>query len=203
MKSFKHYLMESVRTYRYKIKIAGAPEKNWIQMFCMNLQKFDPVKISEPKTTPIQKDPYGFPGLTNQPITIIDVEFKYPCVEPMVKQLARLLNYDENLIRMVQTDYDNSVDEEVQQYENQMSHSPVLDHEELEDSGKQASKDYADQYLTKLTKETEKDKIDMKYAAPKTKPAEDSRKIPGNTKSPFSTVTRQEKPATGATKSRG
>lgn len=202
-KSFKQYLMESVRTYRYKIKIAGTPAKNWVDMFLLNLQKFDPVKICEPKSTPIQKDPYGFPGLTNQAVFIIDVEFKYPCTEPMVKQLARLLNHDENLVRMIQADYDDSVDKEVQQYENQMSHSPVLDHEELEDAGKQASKDYADQYLTKIAKETEKDKIEMKYAAPKTKAADDARKIPGNTKSPMTTIKRQPKPATGASKSRG
>ena len=203
MKPFKQYLMESVKTYRYKIKVAGTPDKNWVNMFLLNLQKFDPVKIGEPKTTPIQKDPYGFPGLSNQPVTIIDCEFKYPCVESMVKQLARLLNYDENLVCMVQADYDDSVEKEVAQYENQMSHSPVLNHEELEDAGKQASKDYADQYLTKISKETEKDKIEMKYAAPKTKDAEDYRKIPGNNKSPMTTIARQPKPATGATKSRG
>lgn len=195
--------MESIRTYRYKIKVAGTPEKNWIDLFLMNLQKFDPVKIGDAKTTPIQKDPYGFPGLSNQPVTMIDVEFKYPCTEPMVKQVARLLNYDENLVRMIQADYDESVNGEVKQYENQMSHSPVLDHEELEDNGKQASKDYADQYLTKIAKETEKDKIEMKYAAPKTQAAVDTRKTPGNEKSPFSTIARLPKPETGATKSRG
>lgn len=194
--------MESVRTYRYKIKIAGSPGKNWVDLFGLNLQKFDPVKIGTPKTTPVQKDPYGFPGLTNQPITIIDVEFKYPCTEPMVKQLARLLNYDENLVRMIQQDYDESVEGEIGQYENQISHSPVLDHEELEDAGKQASKDYADQYMSKIAKEAEADKMDMKYAAPKTKPAEDWRKAPGNNKSPMTTIVRQPKPQTGATKSK-
>lgn len=203
MKPFRHYLMESARTYRYKVKVAGQPEKNWVELFCLNLQKFDPVKIGDPKTTPIQKDPYGFPGLSNQPVTMIDVEFKYPCTEPMVKQLARLLNYDENLVRLVQADYDESVTGEVEQYENQMSHSPVLDHEELEDAGKEASKDYADQYMTKLMKAAEKDKMDMPYASPKTKAAEDMRKTPGNTKSPMTTIVRQPKPETGASKSRG
>lgn len=195
--------MESVRTYRYKVKIAGQPDKNWVELFGLNLQKFDPVKIGEPKSTPIQKEPYGFPGLTNQSVTIIDVEFRYPCTEPMVKQMARLLNYDENLVRLIQADYDDSVNGEVQQYENQMSHSPVLDHEELEDAGKQASKDYADQYMTKIAKEAEKDKMDIPYAAPKTKPAEDMRKVAGNTKSPMTTIVRQPKPETGASKSRG
>lgn len=203
MKSFRSYLAESVRTYSYRIKIAGTPEKNWIDMFALNLQKFDPVKIGEPKSTPIQKDPYGFPGVTNQAVTTIEVDFKYPCTEPMVKQLARLLNYDENLVRMVQRNFDDSINTEVEQYANQMDHSPVLDHEELEDAGKTASKDYADQYLTKIAKEAEKDKIEMKYAAPTTKPAQDMRKIPGNNKSPMTTIARQPKPETGASKSRG
>jgi hypothetical protein len=196
--------MESVHTYRYKIKIAGSPEKNWLQLFALNLKKFDPVKIGEPKSTPIQKEPYGFSGLTNQPVTIIDVEFKYPCTEPMVKQLARLLNYDENMVAMHSLDYEESLGKETEQYENQMSHSPILTHEQLEDSGKQANKDYADQYLTKIAKEAEKDKIEMKFASTeKIKPAQDIRKIAGNTKSPLSSVTRQPKPETGAIKSRG
>ena len=70
MKSLRHYLMESVRTYRYTIKIAGDVDKNFIDMFVYNLNKFDPVKVDSPKSTPIQKDPYGFPNLANQSITI-------------------------------------------------------------------------------------------------------------------------------------
>ena len=62
MKTLRHYLMESVRTYNYTIKILGDVEnKNLLDMFIHNLSKFDPVKISDPKTTVIQKNPYGFP----------------------------------------------------------------------------------------------------------------------------------------------
>lgn len=200
MKSFRVYLAESVKTYSYKIKVAGDCPKNWLTMFCANLQKFDPVKISEPKTTPIQKEPYGFPGLTNQQVSIIDVEFKYPATEPMIKQLAKLLNYDENLVIMVQSKADDSFSEEAKQFENQMQESPVLEKEELADAGKEASKDYADQYMTKIAKQAEKDKIEMKFAGEKTKPAEDTRKAAGNTKSPFSSVSRMPKPNTGSTK---
>ena len=196
MKSFRKYLMESVRTYHYKIKIAGQPDKNWLDMFCYNLQKFDPVKITDPKTTPIQKDPYGFPDLENQAITMIDVEFRYPAIEPMIKQVARLLNYDENLVRMIQADYDDSVNGEMEQYANQMSHSPVLTHEEMEDNGKEASQAYAASDLPEIVKDYKGDKVKM--AGPHTRPAEDMRKIPGNNKSPMSTIKRQPKPETGA-----
>ena len=72
MKSFKKYIMESVKSYRYTIKIAGEVDKNFIEMLKYNLTaKFDPIKIDDAVTTPIQKSPYGFPGLSNQPITII------------------------------------------------------------------------------------------------------------------------------------
>jgi len=47
MKSFRKYLAESVRTYRYKVRIAGETPKNFIELFKHNLQKFDPVKIGD------------------------------------------------------------------------------------------------------------------------------------------------------------
>jgi hypothetical protein len=75
MKSLRQYLTESVRTYHYTIKIAGDCDKNFIDMFTHNLSKFDPVKIEDPKTTPVQKDPYGFPELQNESIVIIKCEF--------------------------------------------------------------------------------------------------------------------------------
>lgn len=200
--------MESVRTYRYKIKVAGDPGKNWMDMFCMNLQKFDPVKIGEPKSTPIQKDPYGFPGIKNQSIHMIDVEFRYPCTEPMVKQLARLLNYDENMVRMIQSDYDDSINTELEQYANQASHTPVLTHEELEDAGKDAAKEYGEQYLPRIKQSMDKEKIKMSYASkdvpsvtdPLTKPLSDDEQL-GN-RSPMTNIYRQPKPETGASASR-
>jgi hypothetical protein len=201
MKTFRHYLAESVRTYNYKIKVAGTPDKNWLDLFCMNLQKFDPVKISAPKSTPIQKDPYGFPGLENEAITIIDVEFRYPATEPMVKQLARLQNYDENKVRMIQSNFDDSINAEDEMYANQMKNSPVLTHEELEDNGKQANKEYGEQYLPKIKQEAEKDKTEFTVAGGKTPQAFDPFKPntqnTGN-KSPMTTVKRPPLPQTGA-----
>ena len=86
MRSLKQYIVESVHTYNYTIKIAGDVDKNWLDLFKYNLKKFDPVNISEPKSTPIQKDPYGFPNLSNQSVTIIKAEFRYPANEPMIQQ---------------------------------------------------------------------------------------------------------------------
>lgn len=208
-KTFRHYLAESIHTYKYKIKIAGETPKNFLDMFCYNLQKFDPVKISDPKTTPVQKDPYGFPDLKNQPITIIDVEFRYPATEPMIHQVARLLHCDENKVRMIQAGYDDSINDEMDGYENEASHSPLLLHTELEEQpgAKQAAKDYGDSYLSSIKKQHEKadDEVQIPYAAPKTKASFDPFKpfLSTDKDSPMTKINRPPKPETSATRSRG
>lgn len=196
MKSLRHYLMESVRTYKYTIKIAGEVDKKFLDLFLYNLDKFDPVEISDPKTTPIQKDPYGFPELHNQSVTIIKVEFKYPATEPMIQQAAQLCGCNIGNIRMVQTDYDESITDEADKYMNQ--ESPVLLQTEMPDNGKEASKDYANQYLDKVV--PKKPTIDYKFDAKATPTAPNKSKEGIGTKSPMSSVKRPPKPQTGASK---
>lgn len=203
MKTFRSYLAESVRTYNYQIKLAGEQPKNFVELFCNNLSKFDPVKISEPKTTPIQKQPHGFPDLKDQSVTIIDVEFRYPATEPMVQQLARLLGGDENLVRMIQANYADGIKQEEELYANQASHSPLLDHSELEDNGKEASKEYGDSYLGRIKKQEGDKLLKNNFAGKPEKNAFDPfdqksfQKTMGN-KGPMTKINRPPLPKTGA-----
>ncbi len=199
--------MESVKTYNYTIKIAGDVDKNFLDMFKYNLNKFDPVKISDPVSTPIQKDPYGFPNLANQAVTIIKAEFRYPATEPMIQQIAQLLGYNINAVRVVSSHYDDSINGEVDEYANQMKNSPVLTHEEMEEhpGAKDASKAYGDSYLTSIKDQMKDSKIDIQYAAKPTsdsfdpfKPYLDDKKL--GDQSPMSKITRPAKPQTGARK---
>jgi hypothetical protein len=196
MKSLRQYLTESVRTYHYTIKIAGDCDKNFIDMFTHNLSKFDPVKIEDPKTTPVQKDPYGFPELQNESIVIIKCEFKYPATEPMVQQLAQLLGCNINRVRMITTDYNDSINSEAEGYANEAKDEPLLLKTELEDNGKEASKEYASQYLDRVV--PKKPSIDIPYDGKKTPIAPNKSKEGINTLSPMSKITRPDLPATGA-----
>ena len=126
MRSLKQYITESVKSYNYTIKIAGDVDKNFIELFKYNLNKFDPIKISDPTSTPIQKDPYGFPNLSNQSVTILKAEFRYPATEPMIQQIAQLLGYNVNMVRVIGTDFNDSINSEAEGYANEMQHSPVL-----------------------------------------------------------------------------
>jgi hypothetical protein len=206
MKSLKQYIAESVHTYNYTIKIAGDVDKNWLDMFKYNLNKFDPIRISEPTKTPIQKDPYGFPNLTNQSITIIKADFRYPATEPMIQQIAQLLGYNIDMVRVVSSKYDDSINNEVDSYANQMKNSPILTHEEMEEQpgAKEASKAYGDSYLNSIKDQSKDSKIDIPYEGKKTPDAFDPFKVipqdQTGAKSPMSKITRPEKPQTGARK---
>ena len=206
MISLKTYIAESVRSYNYTIKIAGEVDKNFIDLFKYNLNKFDPIKISDPTTTPVQKDPYGFPGVTNQPVTIIKAEFRYPATEPMIQQIAQLLGYNINMVRVMTTDFNDSINAENGEYANQADHNPLLNHTELENnaSSKDASSAYGNSYLDSIKKQAEGSKIDIPYAGKKTPDSFDPFKQPVSDKkgveSPMSKMTRPARPATGARK---
>jgi hypothetical protein len=204
MRSLKQYIAESVHTYDYTVKIAGEIDDNFMDMFKFNLKKFDPIEMSEPKSTPIQKDPYGFPGVSNVPITLIKCKFRYPATEPMIQQLAQLCGYNVNMVRLVKTGYDESITSEMEGYENQMDHSPVLTHEEMEEQpgAKEAAKAYGNSYLDSIQDQNKDSKIDIPYAGEKTKAAFDPFKPETlmstmGKDSPMSKISRPAKPTTG------
>lgn len=205
MKSLKHYITESVKLYDYTIKIAGEVDKNFIDLFIHNLkEKFDAVDISSPSTTPIQKDPYGFPDLRNQSVTIIKANFRYPATEPMIQQVAQLLGYNINMVRAVQTNYNDSINSEADSYANEASHSPLLTHTELEEQpgAKEANQAYGKSYLPSIKDQMKGNEIQMAYAGKKSPDAFDPFKAitqdPKGDKSPMSKITRPARPNTGA-----
>jgi hypothetical protein len=204
MRSFKHYLVESVHSYDYTIKIVGEIDAKQMDLFKYNLNKFDPIEISGPTSTPIQKSPYGFPGVTNQSVNIIKAKFRYPATEPMVRQMANLMNIDENRVRLVTTGFDDSIDLEAEQYENSADKSPLLTNDYPDDANaKAAAKAYGNSYLDEIEKQMKDHKIESPYAGEKTKQAfdpfkpEEYMKSMGN-KGPMTTITRPAKPITGA-----
>ena len=198
MKSLRHYLTESVRTYQYTIKILGDVDSKFMDMFKHNLTKFDPVKIEEPKTTPIRKSVQGFPDAENDSLTLIKVEFRYPATEPMIQQCAQACGCNLNRVRMQTTEFVDSVDKTAEQYQNQVDSSPVLLKADLEDNGKEASKEYANQYLDPVVPTSPS--LAIPYDAPNTPTQPNKSKEGINSISPMSKVTRPQKPATGSSK---
>ena len=63
MKPFAQYLAESERTYDYRIKMCGDVDNEFVRNLKSKLDQFAPVKMSDVRTTPIQKIPTDFPNL--------------------------------------------------------------------------------------------------------------------------------------------
>lgn len=201
MKSLKQYIAESVHLYDVTIKIAGEVDKNFLDMFIFNLKKFEPAGPITPKTLPIQKDVYGFPGIKNEPVTVLKCKFRYPCTEPMVQQLAQLLGYNLNYVRLIDSKYDDSINREQEEYANQMSPN-TKDFDKISGAD-QANKDYADSYLSSIKEQSKESQIMIPYAGKETpdafdpfKPYLDDKKM--GDKSPMTNIKRPAKPKTGA-----
>ena len=197
MKPFAKYLAESERTYNYRIKVVGDVPDGFFKELEEKCAQFDVVKMSDPKGTPVRKVIPDFPAFPNQPMSIVDVEFKYPAIEPQIKQLAQLLGMDPNRIVMNTDGYEDSLNIENNKIEDENkdlldSPYPAPDAEQ-----KALKKDYAtgpyDHEVLKNAYRT-----NFTVAGGKTPAAKTTNELPMGNKSPMTNIKRQPKPATGA-----
>ena len=198
MKLFKEYLAESERTYSYRIKIVGDVDSGWLKQLEEKCKQFDIVSFGKSKTTPVQLAPADFPKHANDSVTSVDVEFRYPAIEPQIKQLAQLLFLDPNRIIMLTTPFENSMDSEREKVEVQNKDLLTDTDFPAPDAEQRAlSKDYsADPYKHAVLQNAYR--TDFTVAGGKTPPAETTNDLPMGVKSPMTRVTRPPRPATGA-----
>ena len=117
MKQFKDYLAESERTYNYRIKIVGDLPDGFYKTLTSKLDQFDPMSMSSIKATPIQAKPADFPAFDNEKVNSFDVKFRYPAIEPQIKQIAKLIGLDPNKIIMLNSLHDDVVQAEAEKAE--------------------------------------------------------------------------------------
>ena len=198
MKLFKEYLAESERTYSYRIKIVGDVDSGWLKQLEEKCQQFDIVSFGKSKTTPVQLAPADFPKHANDSVTSVDVEFRYPAIEPQIKQLAQLLFLDPNRIIMLTTPFENSMNVEREKVEDENKDLLTDTDYPAPDAEQRAlSKDYsADPYQHAVLKNAYRS--DFTVAGGKTPPAETTNDLPMGNDSPMTKVKRPPRPATGA-----
>jgi hypothetical protein len=198
MKNFQQYLAESERTYNYRIKIVGDVAPDFIKQLEEKLAQFDIVKITKPKTTPVQLQPADFPKHSNDSVTSMDVEFRYPAIEPQIKQIAQLLMIDPNRIIMLTTPHEEGMTSEKEKVEAQNKNLltdtdfPAPDAEQ-----KALSKDYSAPYDEHAVLKNAY-RSDFTVAGGKTPKAETTNDLPMGNDSPMTKVKRPPRPATGA-----
>lgn len=194
MKTFAQYLTESEKTFDYRIKIVGDVPNGFMADFKEKLKKFEPVKVSDPKKTPIQSKPAGFPEHENQPVTIIDATFRYPATPPQITQIAELLGCQATQIAINDLKWSEGMDKELLGIADQTdllnSEYPATDAEQ-----RQLKKEHAqgNQQVVQNSAENAK----WTVAGGKTKPAVTTNDLPQGVRSPMSVIKRPAKPETG------
>jgi hypothetical protein len=198
MKTFANYLAESQRTYDYRIKICGRVDAEAVRQLKQKLDQFDPVTMSDLKATPVQMIPTDFPNYKNESVSMFDVSFRYPAIEPQIKQLAQLLGIDPNRVVMTNRDYNEGM---IKEYEKIADENKDLltdtDYPAPDATQRALSKDYSTgPYDHAVLKNAYRSSFSI--AGEKTPPAKTTNELPQGNKSPMTNIKRQPKPATGA-----
>jgi len=197
MKPFAKYLAESERTYDYRIKMCGRIPDDLVRQLKSKLDQFDPAKMGDAKTTPIQKILTDFPNHQNDAVTMFDVSFKYPAIEPQIKQLFQMLGGDPNLIVMQTQPHVDGLVDEMDRIETENKDLLADTDYPAPDANQRAlSKDYSTgPYDHAVLKNAYRS--DFTIAGQKTPAAKTTNQLPQGNKSPMTNIKRQPKPATG------
>lgn len=86
MSLFKQYIAESVKTYQFKIKVAGDLPDGFDKGLKGALGKYDCASVSKGKRLPIQETPLDFPEMKHTNVTIYDVECRYPVTSQVLAE---------------------------------------------------------------------------------------------------------------------
>jgi hypothetical protein len=198
MKNFQQYLAESERTYNYRIKIVGDVAPDFIKQLEDKLKQFDIVKITKPKTTPVQLKPADFPAHSNDSVTSMDCEFRYPAIEPQIKQIAQLLFMDPNRIIMLTTPHEDGMDSEREKVAAENKNLLTdTDYPAPDAEQKALSKDYSAPYDQHAVLQNAY-RSEFTVAGGKTPPAQTTNDLPMGNSSPMTKIKRPPRPATGA-----
>lgn len=86
MKTLRDFLVESKKTYSFKIGLAGELPEDINDRLKTMLEKFGVEKFSASKKTPIQERPLDFPNLQNTEVTYFEVDLEYPTTDAVLQE---------------------------------------------------------------------------------------------------------------------
>lgn len=152
--SFKHYLIESKKTYSYKVGLAGELPENAIDRLETVMQKFKVSKMSKGKKTPIQERPLDFPNLQNIRATYFDIDTEYPTTPQVLEQYLQTtmgMNPSHVIVRN-----SNAPQEQEQTPKDDKPYEAMLDTDY--EASKDEQKTVGNARIMELLKELEKDR---------------------------------------------
>lgn len=152
MRSFITILNESKKVYPFKVGVAGPLPEGFVDQLESALQKYNVVKMTKGKKTPIQERPLDFPNLQNTEVTYFEVDLNYPTTSQVLEEYVGQccgVNRSHVIVRGV-----NEPVETQQKKEDSAKYETLLTKEEL--GGESAQDKVGENRVMDLLKELEK-----------------------------------------------
>ena len=153
MKSFNEFLTESAKTYNFKIRVAGVLPEDFVDHMKSNLAKYEVIKLSAGKTTPIMEKPLDFPQLQNMEVTYFELAVEYPTT-PQVLQayIGNCCDIDQAYVIVRNA---NDPREEYQETKDDAPYEAMLTKEDMEEADPGAQVHVGGERIMSLLKELE------------------------------------------------
>ena len=160
MKSFVEYLIESSKTYEFRIKVAGEISDEHMQRIENHMERFGLESISKPKRTPIQKQPAGFSeSVKDSAVNVFEVSTNYPVTPQQITALLQdILDLPESHVVTVNKNDPEEIAREAAADAKDEEYKPILvnDYED-----EKLDPTYGDEYNANFLKELETRKYEF------------------------------------------
>jgi len=102
MKSFKEYLVENKKIYKFKIKIVGDCPKDCAEKIKLALSEYSCASVGTAKTTPISANHKDFPEHKNVAMSVFDTTTHYPATsEQILNKVAQGLGMSPGSVKVL------------------------------------------------------------------------------------------------------
>lgn len=160
MKSFVEYLIESSKTYEFRVKIAGELTDEHMARIENHMERFGLESISKPKKTPIQKQPSGFgEGVSNSAVSVLEITTNYPATPQQINALIQdIVDLPESHVVTVNKNDPEEIAREAAADAKEEEYKPILanDYEE-----EKLDPSFGDEYNSNFLKELETRKYEF------------------------------------------
>ena len=162
MKSFKNYLTESKKEYKFRIKYAGTLTDSQMDRIELALGKYSIVDMSKPKTTPIQEHPMDFQTLKNSEVCMLDVTVSYPSTVDVIRnELQEYAGISGSHLVVINAEHPEEIAREEAANAKEKEYEPLLD-SDYEDSKDDPT--FGDKYNENMLKELERGTPEVEIA---------------------------------------
>lgn len=185
MKRYSDYLVESTRTYAFRLKFAKELTDDMVNKLEQSLEKFGLETISSVTKTAIQQRPMDFQNISNEEIYIVDITVKYPSTPQIITSLIhQTLDIPESHISVMTKEFSDNVELDLEEIPaKRKKKTSLLDTpmDEVTDPPQYGDR-FNREFLAKL-----KSTLNGNPTGPKRSKAEMSTDLPQGTTSPIGT----------------